>query len=192
MTLETVKAEIQTFTDAEHAHLAAWVGGAEAARRRDEKTASVAVAGAVATMQDTGTIPKPAAATAPPATTADVAGVPAWVNPGTAHAKMYRKGAIVRCAGKVWISEVDGLNSWEPGATGVYSNVWRDITPAAPTTDGSTPDGTQANPLPFKAGLNLTAGQYVTYQGTTYKVLQAHTTQDGWNPPAVASLFQKM
>ena len=111
MTLETVKAEIQTFTDAEHAHLAAWVGGAEAARRRDAKVAGVAVADCVGKMQDAGTLPKPAAATAPPATTADVAGVPAWVNPGTAHAKMYRKGSIVRWNGKVWQSMTDQLNS---------------------------------------------------------------------------------
>lgn len=191
-TLDEVKAGIQTLTDSEAAHVASWLDGVETARRRDAKVASVAVAEVVAGMQDAGTIPKPAAATTAPTDSTMAATVPAWVNPGTNQAKMYRKGAIVQCAGKVWISEVDGLNSWEPGATGVYSNVWRDITPAAPTTDGSTPDGTQANPLPFKAGLNLTAGQYVTYQGATYSVRQAHTTQSGWNPPAVPALFTKI
>ena len=186
-TLDEVKAGIQTLTDSEAAHVASWLDGVETARRRDAKAAGVAVAEVVAGMQDAGTIPKPAAATTAPTDSTMAATVPAWVNPGTAHAKMYRKGAIVRCAGKVWISEVDGLNSWEPGATGVYSNVWRDITPAP--AGAPTPDGTQAKPFPFKAGLALAAGQYVTYKNATYKVLQAHTTQDGWPPDTTASLF---
>ncbi|WP_312098972.1 carbohydrate-binding protein [Corynebacterium dentalis] len=189
-TLEEVKAGIQTLTDSEAAHLTSWLDGVETARRRDAKVAGVAVADCVGKMQDAGTLPKPAAATTPPATTAAIAGIPAWVNPGTNHAKMYRKGAIVRWNGKVWQSMTDQLNSWEPGAAGVYSFIWTDITPAT-TPTGTAPDGTQANPYPFKAGLNLTVGQYVTYNGSTYKVIQAHTTQDGWNPPAVPSLFTK-
>lgn len=189
-TLEEVKAGIQTLTDSEAAHLTSWLDGVETARRRDAKVAGVAVADCVGKMQDAGTLPKPAAATTPPATTAAIAGIPAWVNPGTNHAKMYRKGAIVRWNGKVWQSMTDQLNSWEPGAAGVYSFIWTDITPAT-TPTGTAPDGTQANPYPFKAGLNLTVGQYVTYNGSTYKVIQAHTTQDSWNPPAVPSLFTK-
>ena len=191
-TLDEVKAGIQTLTDSEAAHVASWLDGVETARRRDAKVAGVAVAEVVAGMQDAGTIPKPAAATTPPATTAAIAGIPAWVNPGTIHAKMYCKGAIVKRNGKVWQSMTDQLNSWEPGGAGVHSFIWQDITPAPSAGGAGTPDGSQASPLPFKAGLTLTKDQYVTYQGTTYKVLQAHTTQDGWNPPAVASLFQKM
>ena len=190
-TLEEVKAGIQTLTDSEAAHLTSWLDGVETARRRDAKVAGVAVADCVGKMQDAGTIPKPATATAPPATTAAIAGIPAWVNPGTNHAKMYRKGAIVRWNGKVWQSMTDQLNSWEPGAAGVYDFIWTDITPAA-TAAGTAPDGTQAAPFPFRDGLTLTKDQYVTYQGNTYKVLQPHTTQSGWNPPAVPALFQKV
>jgi hypothetical protein len=29
----------------------------------------------------------------------------------------------------------------------------------------------------------------VTYQGTTYRCRQAHTSQAGWNPPAVPALW---
>lgn len=196
MSLDTIKSEIQTLTDSEHAQLTSWIGSTEAARRRDAKTASVAVAGAVAAMQDAGTIPKPAAATAPPTTPAEVSGVPAWVNPGTNQAKMYRKGSIVRWNGKIWQSATDGLNSWEPGAAGVYDFIWRDITPAPPantiTPSPATSDGTQASPIPFKAGLALTTGQFISFKGSTYKVLQGHTTQDSWPPEAAHSLFQKV
>lgn len=192
MTLEELKAGIRSLTDAEHAHIASWVTGVEAARRRDAAIAGSAVAEVITGMQDAGTILKPAAATTPPATPADVANIPAWVNPGTIHAKMYRKGAIVKRNGKVWQSMTDQLNSWEPGGAGVHSFIWQDITPAPSAGGAGTPDGSQASPLPFKAGLTLTKDQYVTYQGTTYKVLQAHTTQDGWNPPAVPALFTKI
>lgn len=190
MALEDAKTEIKKLTEAEFAHISSWVTGVETARRRDEKTASTAVASVVIGMQDAGTIPKPKAATAPPVTAADIANIPEWVDPGTDHSKMFRKDAVVKRNGKVYQSGVDGLNSWEPGGAGVYANIWKDVTPTG-TSSGAT-EGTQANPIPFKAGLSLAKDQYVSYNGLTYKVLQAHTTQDGWNPPAAASLFQKV
>ena len=174
-TLEEVKAGIQTLTDSEAAHLTSWLDGVETARRRDAKVAGVAVADCVGKMQDAGTLPKPAAATTPPATTAEIAGIPAWVNPGTNHAKMYRKGAIVRWNGKVWQSMTDQLNSWEPGATGVYSNIWRDITPTPP----ATPDGTPAPAAPAVTAFKQPTGAHdaypkgaqVSFEGTTYESL---------------------
>ena len=42
--------------------------------------------------------------------------------PGT-----YAKGVIVTHNGKTWESGVD-FNHWEPGATGVYESIWKDIT----------------------------------------------------------------
>lgn len=38
-------------------------------------------------------------------------------------------------------------------------------------------------------GLALKVGDLVSYQGRGYKVIQAHTTQVTWEPPAVAALF---
>jgi len=32
----------------------------------------------------------------------------------------------------------------------------------------------------------------VTYQGPTYKCLQAHTSQVGWEPPNVPALWQRL
>lgn len=34
-------------------------------------------------------------------------------------------------------------------------------------------------------------GDLVTYQGSTYKCLQGHTSQAGWEPPAVPAMWQK-
>ena len=193
----TLQDDIKNLPAQDFATLKTWIVTTETDRRAATPLAEEAKAAIITELRQTGAVPTPPATTTPPTSTTEADKVPAWTNPGTAHQKMYTRGQIVRHGGKIWVSEASGLNSWEPGATGVYSNIWRDITPTPPATPDGTPapaapDGTQANPYPFKAGFNLTAGQYVTYNGSTYKVLQAHTTQDGWNPPAVPALFTKI
>lgn len=124
--------------------------------------------------------------------------VPEWANPGSDFLKAFRQGGVVKHGDKYWLSETENLNVWEPGAEGVHSTVWRDVThevlPPAPKTDGSgkvIAQGSQANPFPFVAGIQVKAGQYVLYQDTTYKVLQGHTLADHWAPTAAHSLFEK-
>lgn len=194
MTLGQIQQDIQQLTPADFQDLRLWIVS-EAQRREAQPLVEKAQAEIITDLRDKGVIPTPEVAKEPPKKPEEVKKIPAWSNPGTDHARMYVLGDIVTHNGKVWQSEVDGLNSWEPGAEGVWHNIWRDITPAPPVAqpDGTakTPDGTQAAPFPFKAGLQVTAGQYVTYQGAVYKVLQGHTTADHWAPPNVASLFTK-
>ncbi|HEY9481816.1 MAG TPA: carbohydrate-binding protein, partial [Micromonosporaceae bacterium] len=57
-------------------------------------------------------------------------------------------------------------------------------TTAAPTTP--PPTGTQ----PWVANHAYTVGTLVTYAGHTYKCLQSHTSQVGWEPPNVPALWQ--
>jgi len=54
---------------------------------------------------------------------------------------------------------------------------------------GQRPD-TGGGPIPWEPALALTTDDQVTYEGVTYNVIQAHTTQAGWTPPAVPALFQ--
>ncbi|MBP2000991.1 chitinase [Paenibacillus shirakamiensis] len=55
------------------------------------------------------------------------------------------------------------------------------------TTDATTtPGGATA----WAPGVAYTAGQLVTYNGKTYKVLQPHTSLNGWEPSNVPALFQ--
>lgn len=124
--------------------------------------------------------------------------VPEWKNPGSDFLKASRQGAVVKHAGKYWLSETEKLNVWEPGAEGVHTTIWRDVThevvPPAPKTDGSgkvIPQGSADNPFPFVAGVQVKAGQYVLFQDQKYKVLQGHTLADHWPPNAAHSLFQK-
>ncbi|MEU6954899.1 carbohydrate-binding protein [Streptomyces sp. NPDC045714] len=56
--------------------------------------------------------------------------------------------------------------------------------PTTPPTD--PPGGTWA------AGTAYAAGATVTYGGATYRCLQAHTAQPGWNPADVPALWQRV
>lgn len=42
----------------------------------------------------------------------------------------------------------------------------------------------------WQPGLVLAVDDEVTYDGVTYRVVQAHTTQPGWEPPNVPALFE--
>lgn len=128
----------------------------------------------------------------------DPSKVPAWKNPGSDFLKAFRQGAVAKHAGKYWLSETASLNTWEPGGKDVHTNIWRDVThevlPPAPKTDDSgkvIAQGTADNPYPFVAGIQVKAGQYVTYQDQKYKVLQGHTLADHWAPTVAPALFQK-
>lgn len=42
------------------------------------------------------------------------------------------------------------------------------------------------------AGESLSVGDRRAYDGILYEVVQAHTTQDGWEPPNVPALFKRV
>lgn len=42
----------------------------------------------------------------------------------------------------------------------------------------------------WEAGIAVTVGEEYTYNGQTYVVVQSHTTQAGWTPPAVPALWR--
>lgn len=42
---------------------------------------------------------------------------------------------------------------------------------------------------PWEPGVAYSVGDEVAYGGTTYRCLQAHTSQDAWTPPAVPALW---
>ncbi|XZG68828.1 glycosyl hydrolase family 18 protein [Chitinibacteraceae bacterium HSL-7] len=75
-------------------------------------------------------------------------------------------------------------------------------TPVTPSPVPVTPSPTPVTPAPvtptptagecpvWTAGLSVTAGKSVLYQGRSYKALVTHTTQAGWEPASVPSLWQ--
>ena len=50
-----------------------------------------------------------------------------------------------------------------------------------------TDDGT--GPIEWQPGISVTTEDQVWYDGVLYDVIQAHTTQEGWTPPATPALF---
>lgn len=44
----------------------------------------------------------------------------------------------------------------------------------------------------WQSGIDYTVGQRVRYNGVLYSVLQAHTSQDTWQPDVAFSLFAKV
>ncbi|MBE1590305.1 lytic polysaccharide monooxygenase [Nonomuraea angiospora] len=55
-----------------------------------------------------------------------------------------------------------------------------------PTPTPTTPSGT------WKAGTAYAVGNTVTYNGVTYRCIQAHTALAGWEPPNVPALWQRV
>ena len=103
-----------------------------------------------------------------------------WEQPRGAH-DAYPVGAVVAHGGKVW-KNTTPANVWEPGT----GTLWKDVTANAPTPEPA-PTGTpwDGNSKAYKTG------DHVTYKGTTYRVIQAHTSQSGWTPDAVPALYAK-
>ncbi|WP_435823550.1 carbohydrate-binding protein [Micromonospora echinofusca] len=56
-----------------------------------------------------------------------------------------------------------------------------------PTSTGNPPGGTT-----WQAGTGYAAGATVTYAGVSYRCLQGHTAQPGWEPPNVPALWQRV
>ena len=73
--------------------------------------------------------------------------------------------------------------------------------PPPPPPPPPTPTPTATNPPPpppppaggtWRAGTAYTVGSTVTYNGATYRCLQAHTAIAGWEPPNVPALWQRV
>lgn len=73
------------------------------------------------------------------------------------------------------------------------SGAWlpRTATPATFPQGWAKETGLPASTPAWKAGEQVKVGDLRTEAGTTYRVLQAHTTQAGWAPSATPALWAK-
>lgn len=119
----------------------------------------------------------------------DLESLPNWVEPGKDYLKMYIPGSVVQHDGRVYNSTFAGLNRKEPGAEGVYVDVWEDITDrlyppkADPETDDYT-DETFVQPRNIEMAYDI--GDEVIFNGTRYRsvikdnMYSPETYPDGW------------
>lgn len=206
-----IKESIMGLTDQEFNELKGWIVTTETDRRAAAEVVEEAQAKVVIDLQNAGKLPSPDALTDPSSLPNDDSDVPQWVNPGTDHSAMYREGDIVSHNGKIVRSTHKGLNHWEPGTLNFDGRIWEIIekpttgttdeagTPTGNKPEGNTeerppqdaPKGSKGNPYEFRGGLTVKAGEYVESNGNLYRVIQGHTTQDGWQPDAVPALFAR-
>lgn len=77
---------------------------------------------------------------------------------------------------------------WVPGpSTLALYNVVETTAGGDPVDPDNPPD----EPLPWQAGVAYKVGDARIHDGIVYDCIQAHTSQVGWEPPAVASLWKK-
>jgi len=77
---------------------------------------------------------------------------------------------------------------WAATVAGTAANVQRwEQTAAAQAATSAVQE--MLTPPVWKAGLTVEIGETYYHEGTIYSVTQAHTTQAGWEPPAVPALF---
>lgn len=115
-------------------------------------------------------------------------------------------GDLATNGGKTWRDVLDKtrtqLNVWEPGSPGIDERYWVEVTEdkPEPETDAEPDEPTEDNPADetepatpeWKPNTTVKPGERNTYQGATYEVIQGHTTQAGWEPPAVPALWKKV
>lgn len=203
MTVEELQDQIQQLDDAEFQELLSWVVTPERERREAQPAIEQAQADIVTELQDAGKLEKPEAATEEQAK-GDAAQVPEWRDPGTDHSRMYHYGDVVRFEGKLVRSTHQGLNSWEPGTLGFDGRIWEvieepDTTETSDESETSEAEETeepetaeQPDTPAWQPGIAVNPGQKYTHNGNTYEVIQAHTTQAGWEPSAVPALWKKL
>ena len=116
---------------------------------------------------------------APPDPTS-TAGVPTM----SSYGGVWPAGGLLLDGGKVWRNvttvPLTTAPSGFPGTTSKWSHLFVEVTvvPPAPTA-----------PAWSGASVAYKVGDLVTYSSTVYRCLQAHTSQAGWTPTAVASLW---
>ena len=186
--MEELQKQIQALNSTDWQEFLNWVIGDERNRRESLPAVEQAQAEIVKELQDAGKLPLPDALTDPEKLPEGTSDVPEWVNPGTDHSMMYREGDIVRHDGRIVRSTHKGLNSWEPGTLGFDGRIWEDITPTAEVEEPATGETI----IEWRPGITTTVGMKLTYDGATYEVIQAHTTQADWLPDALPALYKRL
>ena len=104
-----------------------------------------------------------------------------WIQPIGAHDAYPLESTVVH-EGHLWESD-HPFNVWEPGT----GDLWVD------KGEASTPDPLPVDDYPAWApNISVSVGDVYTHNGVAYSAVQAHTTQAGWEPPAVPALWKKV
>lgn len=186
MDLTEVKDAVKGLNPTEWQTLYLWAITEEKPRREKETALEEGAATLLADLREQGALPTPVkTADAPDKHTP-------WKTPKGDKTKMYLHGDRVFKDGRVWESQVQGLNHWAPGAPGVHETVWKDVTdvlfPPAPKDLGADGKATDT----WHTGRKYAKGDRVAWSGDQWECLQDHQSQGDWEPDKAPSLWKKV
>lgn len=87
-------------------------------------------------------------------------------------------GRLLDADGVEWVNQSGAWLSPHTAGPKDYAMGWRTAVPPDPGTAE-----------PWEAGETVTAGDLREHAGITYRCIQGHTTQAGWEPPNVPALW---
>lgn len=79
--------------------------------------------------------------------------------------------------------------TWDDAEWKNVSGAWLTVSPADYPLGWSQQTGLPEDVPKFRAGLDVQPGDLLDYNGTVFRVIQAHTTADHWLPPDLPALY---
>lgn len=142
-----IKKAIENLEEEDYRDLSLWLNSDERKRRQSIAASEAAKAEVLKDMITNGVIEGPKREELPhlleqkeAGTLPELNALPAWVNPGKDLLKMYIPGSVVQHNERVYNSTFAGMNRKEPGASGVYIDVWEDVTDRLYPTEIDIPE----------------------------------------------------
>ena len=115
--------------------------------------------------------------------------VPGWDDPAGQIAHGYSPQSVVAHNDRVWLSTFPGINTDTPGGEGTWA-AWQDITTQVCPAPVDEETG-QPVPEPYTDSRQYTAGDLVTFDGSTYRCTGNHYAAPGWTPTNAHAYWHK-
>lgn len=194
--VSAIKQAIENLEEEDYRDISLWINSDERKRRQSIAASEAAKAEVLKDMITNGVIEGPKREELPTllekkedGNLPELESLAAWVNPGKDYLKMYIPGSVVQHEGRVYVSTFAGMNRKEPGAEGVYIDVWEDVTdrlypPQADLEAEDYKDETFVQPRNIEMAYQI--GDEVIFNGTRYRsvirdnMYSPETYPDGW------------
>lgn len=194
--VSAIKQAIENLEEEDYRDISLWINSDERKRRQSIAASEAAKAEVLKDMISNGVIEGPKHEELPTllekkedGNLPELESLAAWVNPGKDYLKMYIPGSVVQHEGRVYVSTFAGMNRKEPGAEGVYIDVWEDVTdrlypPQADLEEEGYKDETFVQPRNIEMAYQI--GDEAIFNGTRYRsvitdnMYSPETYPEGW------------
>ena len=194
--ITAIKQAIENLEEEDYRDISLWINSDERKRRQSIAASEAAKAEVLKDMIANGVIEGPKREELPhlleqkkDGKLPELNALPAWVDPGKDLLKMYIPGSVIQHGDRVYISTFAGMNRKEPGAEGVYIDVWEDVTdrlytPQADLEAEDYKDETFVQPRNIEMAYQI--GDEAIFNGTRYRSVIRHnmyspeTYPEGW------------